>query len=81
MNNYFNNLAKTPALFFASKVDPIGTSEFAAEVVGKWKAHGMDVKYKCFEDSLHIKHFQKYPEDYVKYLEDHWKLVKLHEKE
>jgi alpha-beta hydrolase superfamily lysophospholipase len=80
INNYFNNLSKTPALVFSSKADPIGTSNFAKEFGEKWKARGTDVTYKCFEDSEHVKHFQKYPEDYLKTLHDHWEKVKLLEK-
>ncbi|CRK87336.1 CLUMA_CG001138, isoform A [Clunio marinus] len=71
--NFCDNLAKTPTLIFASKIDPIGTIKCAEEVIGRWRANGVDVTYKCFEDSPHIKHMQKYPEEYMKYVHDHWK--------
>ena len=80
VNNFYDNLARTPALVFASKVDPIGTESFASEVVKRWRANGVNVTYKCFEDSPHVKHFQTYPDEYLKYLHNHWNLVKLLER-
>jgi Eukaryotic protein of unknown function (DUF829) len=80
VGRFYNNLARTPALVFASKIDDIGTEQFASEIVDTWRKNGVDVTYKCFEDSLHIKHFQKYPEEYLKLVHDHWDRVKLLER-
>lgn len=80
INNVYQNMAKTPALLLCSKVDPIGLKDFNAMLAEKWRANGMNVTYKCFEKSGHVKHYQLYPEEYLKTLHDHWKLVKLLEK-
>lgn len=77
VENYYENLVRSPALIFASKIDPIGTPEFMKVLAKRWEANGVDVTFKCFEDSPHIKHFQKYPEEYMKLVHDHWKLVGL----
>jgi Eukaryotic protein of unknown function (DUF829) len=77
VDNFYNNLVRSPALIIASKIDPIGTPEFMTELAGRWRDNGVNVTYKCFEDSLHIKHFLKYPDEYLKLVHDHWKLVKL----
>ena len=80
MQHLYNNIARTPALLITSKVDRIGTDEFNKQLVAKWKAHGMDVTYVCFDDSEHIKHMQKYPEEYTKAMHELWDKVKLLER-
>ena len=80
MQHFYLNLSRAPALVIASKVDPIGTDDFNQEIVAKWKAHGMDVNYVCFDDSEHIKHMQKYPKEYTKAMHDLWDKVKLLER-
>lgn len=80
IDNFCDDLARAPALIFSSKVDNIGTCQFAEEVVRRWRANGVDVTYKCFPDSEHVKHFKKYPEEYLCLLHNHWKLVKLLER-
>lgn len=74
------NLVKAPALIIASKVDNIGTEKFARETVDAWRKHGVDVTFKLFEDSPHIKHFQAYPDEYLKYVHNHWEKCKLLER-
>lgn len=81
VGNFYNNLAKTPALIFASKVDNIGTEKFAREVVDVWRKNGVDVTFKLFPDSPHIKHFQTYRDEYLKYVHAHWEKCKLLERE
>ena len=80
LEHFYLNLSRAPALVIASKVDPIGTEEFNREFVAKWRAHGMDVTYVCFDDSEHIKHMLKYPDEYTKAMHDLWDKVKLLER-
>ena len=80
LENWLNNEIRSPALLFASKVDRIGTSEFLEQYAASWRANGVDVTTKVFEDSLHIKHYQTYPEEYIKYVHNHWEKTKLLER-
>lgn len=80
LDNFRGHLARAPALIFASKIDPIGIPSFAEEIKEKWEANGVDVTYKCFEDSEHVKHYMKYPDEYLRLLHENWKLSKLLER-
>lgn len=76
----FDNLIKSPALLLYSKVDPIGLVNHNVKLEAKWRDNGVHVTSKCFEKSGHVKHYQVYTEEYLKYLHNHWKLVKLLER-
>ncbi|CRK96213.1 CLUMA_CG009641, isoform A [Clunio marinus] len=76
-DNFYNNLARAPALIMASKADVLGKVEFAEEVVRRWRTNGVNVTYHCFDDSAHLKHMQKYPKEYLKLVYDHWELIQL----
>lgn len=73
-------MSRAPALIFVSKVDPMGTEDFNEKIAEIWRANGVNVTYKCFENSPHVKHYQVHPEEYLKHLHDLWKLVKLLER-
>lgn len=75
--DFFENLCRAPALVYASKTDNIGTVDFITSFSKRWQENGIPVTYKCFEDSPHIKHYQKYPEEYLNYLQQHWNRVGL----
>lgn len=81
VENFYNNQVRSPALILSSKTDMIGTDEFSRRVVERWRVNGVNVTYKCFEDSQHVRHMQQYPEEYLKLLRDHWERVKLLERE
>lgn len=77
IENFCATLICAPALIICSKTDIIGTKLFGEEVARRWRQKGVDVTFKCFEDSDHVKHYQKYPEEYLKSVHDHWEKVKL----
>lgn len=77
IEGFKNNKVTSPALIIGSKIDKIATKEFSEECINRWKNRGTDVNYKLFEDSEHVKHLQKYPEEYLKSIEEHWRKVKL----
>lgn len=80
IQNLYQSLATSPQLIFASEVDQIATTHFAKKLADTWKANGAEVTLKVFEDSLHVKHYQKYPDVYMQYLTEHWYRTKLVEK-
>ncbi|KAK0167311.1 hypothetical protein PV327_004728 [Microctonus hyperodae] len=80
---YYNNLVYSPALFFLSKVDPIGTVESNMKVRDSWDSLGIPTYVKIFEKSPHVGHFRKYPKEYVNELYtflDKLNLIKNEEK-
>lgn len=77
INRSFQNMARAPALIFTSHVDPVGTEAHNRKIAELWRNNGMDVTLKCFENSDHVKHFQTYPEEYLKLIEAFWDKVKL----
>ncbi|XP_059481534.1 transmembrane protein 53 [Neocloeon triangulifer] len=62
---YHSSMVRTPALFLVSKRDPIGKPESNLKVAENWEALGIDVRFKVWNDSHHVGHFRKYPEEYI----------------
>ncbi|XP_065345899.1 transmembrane protein 53 [Cloeon dipterum] len=62
---YHSSMVRTPALFLVSKRDPIGKPESNMKVAENWQALGIDVRFKVWDDSHHVGHFQKYPDEYI----------------
>lgn len=77
VENFRNNLVKSPALVFGSKKDRIVTPDFTEAYINKWKDNGVDVTFKCFEGSSHLRYSLDHPEEYLKLVHEHWKRVKL----
>lgn len=78
--NFYDNLAKTPILLFASKADRIAPLEFSNELSEILRANKTDVTLQVFEESDHVSHYKMYPDIYLKSLHQHWERVKLLEK-
>jgi Eukaryotic protein of unknown function (DUF829) len=74
---FFLQRSQSPALLFSSHRDQIGTEAFSRRVAETWMKRGVQVTSKCFESSEHVRHIQKYPEEYLKLLHDHWTRVNL----
>ncbi|XP_053974774.1 transmembrane protein 53-B isoform X2 [Hylaeus volcanicus] len=62
---FHSNIVHSPALFFVSKVDPVGTITNNMKVRDRWDSLGVKTYVKIFEDSPHVGHFQRYPKEYV----------------
>jgi hypothetical protein len=77
IERFKTNRISSPALFIGSKIDTVASPEFSAECIKQWQARGIEVSHKLFDDSGHVQHYKKYPEEYLKTLEDHWRRVKL----
>jgi hypothetical protein len=79
IDSFINNKVSSPALLIGSKVDRIARTEFLMKSMKSWQTlhEGMKVDCKIFNDSDHVKHYQKYPEEYLKTLQNHWDEVKL----
>ncbi|XP_076619794.1 transmembrane protein 53-like lethal (2) k09913 [Colletes latitarsis] len=62
---FHSNLVHSPALFFVSKTDPVGTITNNMRVRNQWESLGVKTYVKIFEKSPHVGHFQKHPKEYV----------------
>ncbi|XP_044729003.1 transmembrane protein 53-B-like [Chrysoperla carnea] len=60
-----NPLIRTPALFYVSKTDPIGSLKANEAARENWESLGIKVNFKCFEKSSHVGHYRKYPKEYM----------------
>ncbi|KAK9752716.1 Eukaryotic protein of unknown function (DUF829) [Popillia japonica] len=65
---------RTPILMFGSKKDPISTEESIRKICDHWKENGIKVDVIIWDDTEHVSHMAKYPDDYLeqvsRYLED-----------
>ncbi|KZC12615.1 PREDICTED: transmembrane protein 53 [Dufourea novaeangliae] len=62
---FHTNLVHTPALFFISKTDIVGTLTSNFRVRDRWDTLGVKTYVKIFEKSPHVGHYYKYPKEYV----------------
>ena len=63
---YFHeNRLELPSLILYSYSDPVGISESIEPVVKKWRARGIPVFAKAWDDSPHVSHFHYHPIDYI----------------
>ncbi|XP_028390930.1 transmembrane protein 53-like [Dendronephthya gigantea] len=61
---------KSPQLFLYSKGDYLAYCDDIEEHIEDRKAQGVRVFSKCWDDSLHVQHYIKYPEEYLKLLQE-----------
>ncbi|XP_070553956.1 transmembrane protein 53-like [Ptychodera flava] len=67
---FFASPVTAPSLFFYSKKDPIGNPATVEKAISSLRDKmGYTVYGKCFEDSLHVSHLYKYPDEYFSTLD------------
>ncbi|XP_076675965.1 transmembrane protein 53-like lethal (2) k09913 isoform X1 [Andrena cerasifolii] len=62
---FHSNSVHSPALFFISNTDPVGTLTNNLRVRAQWESLGVKTYVKIFERSPHVGHYYKYPKEYV----------------
>ena len=74
LQRFFDDLGKMPLqcphLFLYSKADHLALTDDIEEHMDVRKAHGVKVFSKCWDDSPHVQHYLKYPEEYLKLLDE-----------
>ena len=74
LQRFFHDLAKIPLgcpqLFLYSKADHLALPEDIEEHIADRRVLGIQVFSKCWDNSSHVQHYIKFPEEYVKLLED-----------
>lgn len=61
---FHGNTISAPALWYYSRADPVARWEDCEIVMNKWRARGTSVDSLTWEDSPHIQHGRKYPQEY-----------------
>lgn len=72
-----NYLNKAPALVMVSNKDQIGERTMNEHLIKCWQDNGIDVSFKVFQNSGHVQHLNKYPEEYTGEIDSFLKKVKL----
>ncbi|XP_078047869.1 transmembrane protein 53-like lethal (2) k09913 isoform X2 [Augochlora pura] len=62
---FHTNLVHTPALFYMSKVDPVGNITDNMRVHDQWVINGVKTYVKIFDKSPHVGHLYVYPKEYI----------------
>lgn len=65
---FASTLVKKPALFLLSDSDPIGSVKANTVLRQSWESAGIRCDWKCWENTGHVAHFQRYREDYTNIL-------------
>ncbi|XP_041365389.1 transmembrane protein 53-A-like [Gigantopelta aegis] len=62
---FHENELNLPSLMLYSKTDPIGVADRIELVMSKWKSKGIPVHTKCWDNTPHVSHFHRHPDEYV----------------
>ncbi|ESO91558.1 hypothetical protein LOTGIDRAFT_121859 [Lottia gigantea] len=62
---FHNNSLELPSLMLYSRADPIGVDKNIETVMKKWKAKGLPVQTRCWQNTPHVSHFHHHPDEYV----------------
>uniref|UniRef100_V5GGI6 Uncharacterized protein n=2 Tax=Ixodes ricinus TaxID=34613 RepID=V5GGI6_IXORI len=54
-----------PVLLFGSRGDNVSSLDDIADLANEWRQKGLDVSLCAFDDSKHVQHITKYPEQYT----------------
>ncbi|RWS27070.1 transmembrane protein 53-B-like protein [Leptotrombidium deliense] len=74
---FFNTPLRCPALLLVSHGDKVGDPESNLKVANKWREMGIDVQWKCWDDSRHVSHMHKYPDDYSQQIDNFLRKINL----
>lgn len=74
---FHTNLCHAPALFFVSKTDPLGPVISNQRVADSWISSGVDLTFKCFDESQHVWHYFEHEQEYTEALFRHLRKTKM----
>ena len=66
-----------PTLVLYSLADPIGEPKAIQNFIKQMQEHDTTVYSKCWKDSKHVAHFQRYPIEYIQQLNDFLNIIGL----
>ncbi|KAK7870004.1 hypothetical protein R5R35_011971 [Gryllus longicercus] len=62
---FYTTVIRSPALFFLSKTDPVGSIESITRCRDSWDAQGIKTYMKCWDKSPHVLHYRHHPKEYA----------------
>lgn len=65
---FHSNHLRSPTLMLYSKADQVGVPEAIEAVMENWTAAGIRLRWKRWEDSIHVGHMHLYQEEYIEVL-------------
>ena len=69
--HFYDKPLKAPALFLCSLKDQISTMDVIREVTDGWtNKSGITCNMKAWENTPHVGHMQRYPDEYKKIVEE-----------
>lgn len=74
---FHTNLCHAPALFFVSKTDRLGPVISNRRAADSWVSAGVDVNFKCFDESQHVWHYFEHEHEYTEELFLHLQKTKM----
>ena len=63
------------ALIFSSTADKVADFDYTFRVKDMWEKNGSEVTLKVFDNSDHVRHYQKNREEYEKLLNEHLRKI------
>jgi hypothetical protein len=67
---FLSNPLKLPSLFLYSIADPITNIPAIERVMAGWEDMGVPVYRKCWEKSTHCSHMYRYPDEYIREIDN-----------
>ncbi len=71
-NHYF----RCPTLVLLSRNDEVANYDNTYKTIEDWKKSGIEVFHKCWDNSPHVSHYFKYPQEYQRLIDSFLKNVK-----
>ncbi|XP_028027021.1 uncharacterized protein LOC114240609 isoform X1 [Bombyx mandarina] len=68
---YRNTPCRAPGLFLCSMTDPIAAAKRIKQTHDTWKSLGIEVNWKCWDESPHVKHLIYNREEYLAAIYSH----------
>ena len=74
---FLNNPLRCPAMLLVGHDDKLGNPAKNLEMHNRWKELGMDVTWKSWNQTQHVAHFQRHPEEYTEIVSAFLKKIRM----
>lgn len=74
-NAIHNQYFRCPTLVLLSRNDEVANHVNTFKAIDNWKGKGIQVFHKCWENSPHVSHYFKYPQEYQNLIESFLKNI------
>lgn len=66
---FWNTPVTAPVLLFFCENDLMSNAQITEDLVNYWRKRGMDVTAKKWEDSTHVCHLKRHPQEYLSHVD------------